>query len=483
MKPISTKKNKITLEVIGGNNNGVTGSCTLIKTNKTQYLFECGMIQDGHTVLENYKRNNDYIKKINTSDIDVIIVGHLHVDHIGMIPALYSKGKCNAKIILPKKSTAIFKEMLLDCAYINNRDIEALNIKRDTKLKPLYSEEDVYTALQYVEEYDSNIIQYITDELSVRFSPAGHIFLSQQVEVFININNHVKKILFTSDLGNVITQNSRVYVEPFKPVYTSNIVIGECTYSAKDRGMKISDYKKDLQKIKAVIQKHCIDSNNRVLIPTFSLDRCPYLLWILYQLFGDDETFKVPIIIDSPLTIRLLKIYSELLEGDKKETFDKILTWKNIRLIKTPEDSKAAISEKSRKIILSSSGMLTAGRSIKWTQNILPKENDCILFCGYAGENTLAWKIKHGNMQKTITINGVTLKNKCQIVDLKSFSSHMQREDLINYYKTINCDKIYLVHGNKEDKIIFKHDLESAISDCLKTTRIVAVNSGLKITL
>ena len=115
--------------------------------------------------------------------------------------------------------------------------------------------------------------------------------------------------------------------------------------------------------------------------------------------------------------------------------------------------------------------------------SILPNENDLILFIGYAGEDTLAWKIKHEKEQKTININGKPYKNKAQIIDLLSFSSHMQRNELINYYKSINCDKIYLVHSNNNSKLDFKEDLSKAISDNLKSTRVIAVNRGTKINI
>lgn len=55
------------------------------------------------------------------------------------------------------------------------------------------------------------------------------------------------------------------------------------------------------------------------------------------------------------------------------------MQWKNLRRIITPEDSKAAITDQSAKVILASSGMLCAGRSVKWVQDILPKK--MIVFC------------------------------------------------------------------------------------------------------
>lgn len=440
------------------------------------------MIQGEHTVLENYRANMKFVQKIKPQEVEYIIIGHCHQDHIGMIPTLYARGKCTAKIIVPKGSTAILKEMWLDSSFINCRDVEVLNIKDDRNYEPFYTEDIVYKTLDYVQEIESDNIVKLSDELAIRYTDAGHILLSKQCEVYINGGSHTRKILFSSDLGNIATQDTRIFVENFKPISSCNIAIMECTYSSKDRQCTKETYKKDIEKIKSVVEQYCVDNNNRVLIPSFSLDRTPYILWILYSLFGKDENFKVPILVDSPLANRLLDCYSSILEDDRKELFDEMMSWKNIRRVITPEDSKAAISDKEAKVILSSSGMLTAGRSVKWTQSILPHENDCILFMGYSGEDTLAWKIKHNKDNKTININGKPYKNNAQIYDLKSFSSHMQRIDMINYYKSINCEKIYLVHGDS-NKIEFKHDLEEAIFDCLKSTKVVAVNNGTKISL
>lgn len=480
---IATKKKKeISIEVIGGNAEGVTGSCTKINFNKRTILFELGMIQDFNTILENYKANCAIFNNIKSKDVEMVIVGHLHQDHIGMLPMLYARGS-NAKIIVPKNSTSILREMWLDCAYINCRDVETLNRKGDKSYTPLYTEQEVEIALKHVEEIDIGEIVKIDDEVSLRYTPAGHILCSCQTELFINSNSHVKKILFTSDLGNTMIENRKVFVEPFQKVNSANIVFGECTYGLRGRSMTKKDIELDRQKMKTVIDQFCVDNHHRVLIPCFSLDRTPFILWEIFQIFGHDENFKIPIVVDSPLSNRLLDCYSSILEGEAKEKFDEMMAWKNIKRIITPEDSKAAISEKSPKVVLSSSGMISAGRSVKWSQSILPNENDCILFVGYCSKNTLAWKIKNGSEQKTININGKPCKNKCQICDLHSYSSHMNRDDLLKYYKQVNTEKIYLVHGDKNARIDFKEDLEKELEDSLKSTRVVIVNKGMKIKL
>ena len=128
-------------------------------------------------------------------------------------------------------------------------------------------------------------------------------------------------------------------------------------------------------------------------------------------------------------------------------------------------------------IILSSSGMLNAGRVLQYLPRILPNPRNCIVFCGYATEGTLAYEIKHGN-KKVVEIAGKKVKNNAQIVMLNSFSSHMQHDQLLEYYSNIKCNKIYLVHGQQDSKTSFAHELKSLLEKKNKTTQVICVNKG-----
>lgn len=473
----------MTLEVIGGNANKVTGSCTKIDFCGRTILFELGMIQENSTILANYKDNCTILNKIKPKKIDMVIVGHCHCDHVGLIPMLFARGNYDAKIIVPKDSKCILKEMWADTAYINCRDVETLNRKGDKCYTPLYTQDEVEMALNNVVEVNIGDIIKLDENISIRYTPAGHILRSCQTELFINNNSHTKKILFTSDLGNRMIENRKVFVENFEQVSGANIAIVECTYGRRKGSMSKRDIELDRLKMKTVITQYCVDNNRRVLIPTFSLDRMPFILWELYQLFGNDDSFKIPVLVDSPLANRLLDCYSSILDGEAKENFDKMMSWKNIKRIVSPEESKAAVIDKGAKIICASSGMISAGRSVRWAESILPQENDCLLFIGYAGLDTLAGKIKDGRNQKTININGKPFKNKCGLVDLHSYSSHMQHDDLIKYYKSLNCEKIYLCHGDEKARLELKEDLENALENCCKSTRVIIINKGMKISL
>lgn len=473
---IAKKDNQVTINVIGGNSESVTGSCSIINYNGKIALFELGSIQESNDIKTNYNYNKKLVSDIKNKDqIKFVIIGHTHTDHIGNIPSLY-RNECNAKIIVPKGSKTILKDMWLDSAYINQKDVESIKYKNKKEVAPLYTENEVYIALNHVVEIDFKAMVELDENLSIRYIPAGHILFSAQTEMFLKVSNCTKKVSFTSDLGNINLSDTKVFIDKFEPIIKTNVLIGECTYSARGRSVSKKDIKSDLQTIRDLVLKYCVKDGKILFIPCFALDKTAYILWLLYLMFSDDTTFVTRIIVDSPLAIKLLKDYAEELQGESKLLFDEMMNWNCIELSKTPMDSSCNMEDGDPKIVLSSSGMLDAGRGIRWAKKILPDKNNCMLFVGYVTQNSNAYRIQN-NKSKTIILNGETTNIRSKIVNLRSFSGHMQREDLLNYYSTINADSIYLVHSNKEDKEVFACDLRDKIGKKNKTTKVICVNN------
>lgn len=476
---MAKKKNNIKVSFIGGNAEGVTGSMILIETDNKKMLLDCGLIQTNN-VKNDYKFNSRKLG-FKVSELDYIFISHFHADHAFLLPRLYREG-CKAKIICSKDSTLFLKCMLKDSAYIMQRDCEFLNKKSDIKYSPLYFNEDVFTTLEFIQEYDFNSLIKLDDEISFNFLSAYHIKSSVQIELFIKQNNHTKKIYFSGDLGNTSISNKH-FVESFVPCKQADLVIGECTYSGNTTTSTDKKRLKDIEKIQMVIKNTCIDKNSTALIPCFSLDRTQNILALLYEIYGKDESFNIPIYLDSPLAIEVTKLYHKVCTGEDKQLLDDIINWKNLKMIKESVDSRALMSSKGKKLIISASGMMDMGRSHNWAKVVLPDFNATILFVGYSSMATLASKIKNGNKQKTISIDGKPYSNRCDIVDLLSFSGHMQREDLIDYYSDFQCEKIALVHSEFKNKITFAKDLQDAISKKNKTSKVTIVNSSTVINL
>lgn len=478
---MSKTKNKIRVSFVGSNAEDVTGSCIHIKTDTKQILLECGLYQSCSSLLNTYKVNNEKFK-FKPKDIDYIFVNHNHIDHIGKIPKLYAQG-CTAQIIAPKGTYDIAKILLEDCAYIMSKDVETLKRKTGKDYQPIYTIDDVHNCLQYWNEYDFEHTYNLSDNgenIVFCFQPSSHILNSAQLELWLRQNGNLKKIIYSSDIGSSIIP--KYYVNKFKPLDKSTLFIGECTYSNELKSITLKDREKDLEKIKSVIQTSCIDNHAKVLFPVFANDRLQNMLTYLYDLFGEDENFNAKILVDSNMGVKISKTYLNLLEDEQLEKWNKVYHWKNVKFIEDYETSKYYQELKEPMIILAASGMLTAGRAISWVSRMLSNSKNHIIFCGYSPANSLAGKIKSGN-QKTITIDGKAIPNRCGITALKSFSSHAQRNELLKYYSELQTDKLALVHSDMDSKIQFSKELQDEVSKKNRSYKVIAVNKSTEILL
>ena len=260
----------------------------------------------------------------------------------------------------------------------------------------------------------------------------------------------------------------------------ANIVIGECTYNDSKREVKAETRKKDLIKMYEIIK----NNEGIVEIPIFTLDRCPNILTILYDLFGNDSTFTTDVVVDSPLAVKMLKEYGEILDDESSKKLYDVLSWKNLKLISDSSVSKNYMLSCKHAVVLSAAGILSKGRSRLWLKHIIEDSRNTVMFVGYASENTLASAIKKakGNNSK-IKIDDVEYKNRCKIVDLKSFTSHMQYTDLLDYYSSISADKICLVHGEKNGKLEFCRVLQDLIEKKGNRAKVVCVTRYTSILL
>lgn len=477
---MSSKKGKIRVSFIGTNAESVTGSMTLVESDRYKLLLEAGLYQS-NSPLTDYKTNSRRLP-FKAKDLDFIFIGHAHADHMLLIPRLVAEG-FSGKIIAPKGTKALFEIMAADSAYIISKDIELLSRKYKLSPIPIYTEDDVKNSLKYFEEYEFDDRVELNDDITFQFIPSGHIICAAQIKLWLrkDTGNSTKTILYTSDLGNIMCE--KYYVPEFEKVSGANLVVAESTYSDELRAVTAKDRKKDLEKIENIIRHVCLENKDKVLIPIFSLDRCQNLMTHVYDIFSKCEEFDVPVLIDSPMAIRLNDLYSELLEGEQKSKWDEVRSWDKFEYLSDYSHSQSWMKSDKPCVVLSASGFMQAGRSRQWAKAILPRRNAHIIFVGFSTENALAGKIKCGNKQKTISIDGKPYANRCGITDLKSFSGHMQKQDMLKYYGELNCEKIALVHGEFKAKCGFAKELQERISKNNGSAKVVCVNKATEVLL
>jgi metallo-beta-lactamase family protein len=272
------KKNKLKVSFIGNNSCDVTGSMILIELEDKNILLECGMVQSQNSILD-YKTNASAFP-FKPKNIDYVFINHTHTDHMGLSPKLVRDG-FHGKIITTPMTARLMKPMLLDSSNIIRRDAVSISKKRGTEIEPFYNDDDVYNTLDMINTYEYNQVIQLDENISFKFLHNSHIIGAAQLELYIkDKSGYVSKILYTSDLGSFKTDN--YYVDNTEKCVKANIVISESTYGSKEKDHKINR-KKDLEKIKTVVNQVCVQDKGRILIPVFSLARCQQIFIIFIQ--------------------------------------------------------------------------------------------------------------------------------------------------------------------------------------------------------
>lgn len=317
----------------------------------------------------------------------------------------------------------------------------------------------------------------LNDNLTVVFHPNSHVVGATSISLIIRKpNNSVKHILFSSDMGSKINKEFQPFLKEMDMPRKCNLFISEATYNDKSRQMTRQDCITEREELKRLI-KESISQNKRVLFATFSFARGQLLLSMLRDWYGNEEWFQqTPIIVDGLLINKINDTYLNVLEDEDKKYFRSVLNMRNIKFNKTYDGTLATLSKRTSGIYLAGSGFLTNGRITTYLPQFLGSSKDVIILTGYCGgEGSLGYKIMDAT-QKTVTIDKKVILKRAKVVQLKTFSSHISYQELLDLWASMDCDKIIVHHSEESGKNEMVQEAKEYLRSKNKTTPIVAVN-------
>ena len=176
-----------------GADHEVTGSCHYMEAAGKHMLVDCGMEQ-GVNSFENAKL------PVPEAMLDYVFLTHAHVDHSGMLPALYAKG-FRGQIFATQATAQLCDIMLRDCAHIQQQEAEwkSRKAKRHAGMEveePPYTMEDAVGTINLIVpcEYGKEI--QVSDDVRIRFTDIGHLLGSSSIEIWLRENGSRESCVF-----------------------------------------------------------------------------------------------------------------------------------------------------------------------------------------------------------------------------------------------------------------------------------------------
>jgi len=438
----------------------VTGSCFHIQTKNANLLIDCGLFQGSR---ENEQRNSEPFP-FKPSEIQHLLLTHAHLDHSGLIPKLVKEG-FQGKILATKATVELCNVMLLDSAYIHEREAEWSNKKRmrsgKPSIKPLYTVEDATDSLGYLQGINYNEIVDLENGVTVRFQDAGHILGSASLELWVKEDRKEKKLVFSGDIG----QKDLPIVKDPSVIEEGDYVFTESTYGNR-RHKNIEETVEEFRK--AITE--ALERGGNVIIPAFAVGRTQNILYILKQLSKEGKLNNLRVFVDSPMAIRATSITLNHPECFDEETLELVkegkLSGRGLSLTFTEkvEDSRDINKIKSGAIIISASGMCTAGRIRHHLKHNLWRSECSVIFVGYQAQGTLGRIIIDG--AKEVRLFGEEIAVKAKIYTIGGFSAHADQDGLIDWLSKFKKkpERIFVMHGEEETALGFADTIKKRLN-------------------
>ena len=429
----------------------VTGSNYLLEidpstgSGSTRILVDCGLFQGSNFC----ERLNFEPFPYQPQEIEAVFITHAHIDHIGRLPKLYHEG-FRGKVFSTPATKDFAKEMLLDSEQLLREEAER-------EKKPLLYEASDIEKLMALWEGVEYYQKFKFKELEVEFQNAGHILGSS----IITIKALDKKLIFSGDLGNI----PNPLTEPMDLISEADYCIMESTYG--DRIHEEPERRKDI--LENLIED-TVRKRGTLLIPAFAMERTQELLYELNELVENGRIPPVPIFIDSPLAIKLTKIYQKYQKYFSPEARhsiaqgDSLFKFPGLKMTLTTEESKTINEVPPPKVIIAGSGMSHGGRILHHERRYLPDSNSTILFIGWQAAGSLGRRILEG--EKEIKIFGEVIPVKCRVMAIGGYSAHADLPTLINWLRPMrqSLKKVFVVQGEEESSLVLAQKIKDELA-------------------
>lgn len=425
----------------------VTGSMHLVRTPQGTILLDCGLFQGKRR--ESYERNKNLPLPID--ELRAVVLSHAHIDHSGAIPMLVKLGY-RGPIYTTPATRDLATIMLRDAANIQESDARFLNKQADRAgedrepVVPLYDEQDVLDAVGLLHSVPYGFRTLVAPGLTLTFRDAGHVLGSAMTLLDVDEAGKSRRLLFTGDLG----RNAMPILRDPEVPDGAHVLVMESTY-----GDRLHDPIEQMEDALLAAITKTLERRGKVIIPSFALERAQELIYSLSRLRATGRLPKVPIYVDSPLTVQLtdvFRLHPECYDLETRQLLSRRSSpfeFDGLRYVESVEDSKEVTARAEPCIVIAASGMCEAGRVLHHLRAGIEDGRNTILIVGFQAPDTLGRRLVEKLPQ--VKIFGVMRERRAQVVVLNGFSAHADQRDLVRFAEGVRdkgeLQHVALVHG------------------------------------
>jgi metallo-beta-lactamase family protein len=439
----------------------VTGSMHLLEANGARILFDCGLYQGKRQ--ESFERNRHI--PFDAASIDVLILSHAHLDHVGNIPSLVKSG-FRGHIFCTQATADVARVMLLDSAKIQEHDTAYVNRKRaaqhEPPVEPLYTTAEAVASLHLFVGIGYERSISVANGVTLTLHDAGHILGSAICDIQLVEHGRHVRFVFSGDLGRA---TPRILRPPVR-LDGADVLVMESTYGGRSHGPMLPTDEQLGRIVSATAQR-----GGKIIIPAFAVGRTQEIVYAFHQLCEAGRIPALPIYVDSPLALNVTEVFRMHPECFNMETVQFIANdvhhdafgFDHLSYTRTVDESKALNDIHVPMVIISASGMAEAGRIQHHLTNNIEDPRGTVLIVGYQAEYTLGRRI--AERQPTVRIYGDAYTLRADVQVLPAYSAHADHGELMEWAGALNLHNvhdIFLVHGEPEEQRALEQSLQGA---------------------
>ena len=324
-------------------------------------MLDCGLHMKYNTIDQIYPQ----FELINHLNIDLILISHFHLDHVGALPYYIRNYKPNSKIIMTYPTKSLFP-LLMDDYY---KILTSSNYQQQQHDYHSYTKENIRKCIEstltcsinetmiiYPKKINKEQDQDEEEPYYITAYYAGHVLGA----VMFHIQYKSQSIVYTGDFS--MTTDRHLGAAKIKALYP-NILITESTYASTIRPSRISIE----QKFISEILKTVLNGGN-VLIPVFAFGRAQELCILIELIWNKMNLKHIPVYFTSGLSTKANKYYELYTSWTNQSIKSLHLKHKgynsfNYQFIKLFHLS--LLDQKKPMIIFATPGMLNGGISLE----------------------------------------------------------------------------------------------------------------------